>query len=114
MKITVVEYSAGVSLDTIFHNPADFDEICGGVHKANRRISANLKIKRDTLQIYDGRLRAIGIAGVIQLTRNVELEIIPKFLGNNVGADWKATLYLLSTLSKHGSILTAERITAST
>ena len=51
MKITVVEYSAGVSLDTIFHNPADFDEICGGVHKANRRISANLKIKRDTLQI---------------------------------------------------------------
>ena len=69
----------------IFHNPADFDEICGGVHKANRRISANLKIKRDTLQIYDGRLRAIGIAGVIQLTRNVELEIIPKFLGNNVG-----------------------------
>lgn len=114
MKITVVEYSAGVSLDTIFHNPADFDEICGGVHKANRRISANLKIKRDTLQIYDGRLRAIGIAGVIQLTRNVELEIMPKFLGNNVGADWKATLYLLSTLSKYGSILTAERITAST
>lgn len=94
--------------------PVVFDEICGGVHKANRRISANLKIKRDTLQIYDGRLRAIGIAGVIQLTRNVELEIIPKFLGNNVGADWKATLYLLSTLSKHGSILTAERITAST
>ena len=56
MKITVVEYSAGVSLDTIFHNPADFDEICGGVHKANRRISANLKIKRDTLQTKNGSL----------------------------------------------------------
>lgn len=114
MKLTVVEYSAGVSLDSIFYNPADLDEIYGGIHKANRRISANLKIKRDTLQIYDGRLRALGIAGVIQLTRNVELEIIPKFLGNKVGADWKATLYLLSTLSKHGSILTAEKITAST
>ena len=114
MKITVVEYSAGVALDSIFHNPTDLDEIYGGVHKANRRISANLKTKRDPLQIYDGRLRALGIAGVIQLTRNVELEIVPKFLGNDAGTEWKATLYMLSTLSKHGSILTAERITAST
>lgn len=114
MKITVVEYSTGVALDSIFHNPANPDEISSGVHKANKRISANLKINRDTLQIYDGRLRALGIAGVIQLTKNVELEIIPKFLGNDAGTDWKATLYLLSTLSKHGSILTAERITAST
>lgn len=114
MKITVVEYSAGVALDSILHNPVDLDEIYGGVHKANRRISANLKIKRDPLQIYDGRLRILGIAGVIQLARNVELEIIPKFLCNYAGTDWKTTLYLLSTLSKHGSILTAERITAST
>ncbi|MGI5946569.1 MAG: 5-methylcytosine restriction system specificity protein McrC [Lachnospiraceae bacterium] len=114
MKITVVEYSAGVSLDSIFHNPADFDEIYSGVRKANKRISANLKINRDTLQISDGRLRALGIAGVIQLTNNIEIEIIPKFLGHDVDTDWKATLYLLSTLSKHGSILTAEKITAST
>lgn len=114
MKITVIEYSAGVTLSSMFNNPADLEEIYSGVYKANKRISANLKIDRDTLQIYDGRLRALGIAGVIQLTKNVEVEIIPKFLGNDAGTDWKATLYLLSTLSKHGSILTAERITAST
>lgn len=114
MKIMLVEYSAGVALDSIFHNPADIDEIYGGVYKANRSISANLKIKRDALQIHNGRLRALGIAGVIQLTKNIELEVIPKFLGNNVDADWKISLYLLSILSKHGSILTVERITAST
>ncbi len=114
MKITLVEYSTGVTLNQIFYNPADLDEISSGVQKANKRISANLKISRDTLQINDGRLRALGIAGVIQLTKSVELEIIPKFLGNDVGTDWKSTLYLLSTLSKHGSIMTAERITAST
>lgn len=114
MKITVVEYSTGVPLQSIFHNPADLDEIYRGVQKANKRISANLKISRDTLQIWDGRIRALGIAGVIQLTKNVEIEIIPKFLSNDIDIDWKAILYLLSTLSKHGSILTDERIKAST
>lgn len=114
MKITVVEYSPGVSLESIFHNPAELDEIYRGVHSANKRISTNLRINRDTLQVFNGRLRALGIAGVVQLTKNVELEIIPKFFGNDVAEDWKAILYLLSTLSKHGGILTAERITAST
>ena len=114
MKITIVEYSAGVQLDSIFHHPADLDEIYSGVQKANKRISANLKINRNTLQISDGKFRALGIAGVIQLTKNVEIEIIPKFLGCDTDIDWKVPLYLLSTLSKHGSLLTSERITAST
>ncbi len=114
MKMTMVEYSAGIQLDSIFHHPPALDEIYSGVQKANQRISAHLKINRDTLQLSDGRIRALGIAGVIQLTQNVEIEIIPKFLGSDTDIDWKATLYLLSTLSKHGSILTAERITAST
>mgnify|MGYP003296766423 CR=1 FL=1 len=78
MKITLVEYSTGVTLNQIFYNPADLDEISSGVQKANKRISANLKISRDTLQINDGRLRALGIAGVIQLTKSVELEIIDR------------------------------------
>lgn len=114
MKITLVEYSAGVPLDSIFHNSADLNEIYSGVQKANKRISANLKINRDSLQISDGRIRALGIAGVIQLTKNIEIEIIPKFIGNDIDVDWKATLYLLATLSKYGSILTAERIASST
>ncbi len=114
MKIKIVEYSAGVQLNSIFHHTADFDEVYGGVQQANKRISANLKTNRDALQISNGRLRALGISGVIQLTNNVEIEVIPKFLGNDTTIDWKETIYLLSTLSKHGSILTAERITSST
>lgn len=114
MKIKIVEYSAGIQLKSIFHHTADLDEIYSGVQKANKRISASLKINRDALQITDGRLRALGVSGVIQLTKDVEIEVIPKFLGNDTTVDWKETIYLLSTLSKHGSILTAERITSST
>lgn len=114
MKIKIVEYSAGVQLNSIFHHTADLDEVYGGVQQANKRISANLKTNRAALQIADGRLRALGISGVIQLTNDVEIEVIPKFLGNDTTIDWKETIYLLSTLSKHGSILTSERITSST
>lgn len=114
MKLTIVEYSTGIILDSVFPNPADRDEIYIGVQRANKRISTNLNINRDTLQISDGRLRAIGVAGVVQLTKNVEIEIIPKFLKGNEDADWREAVYLLSTLSKHGSILTSERIETST
>lgn len=113
MKISVVEYSAGIQLDLLFHPPAELDEIYYGIQKANKRIADNLKIKKDVLQLTDGRLRALGVSGVIQLSKNVELEVIPKFIAEHNEVDWKSTLYMLSTLSKHGSILTAERITAS-
>ena len=93
MKIKIVEYSAGVQLNSIFHHTADFDEVYGGVQQANKRISANLKTNRDALQISNGRLRALGISGVIQLTNNVEIEVIPKFLGNDTTIDWKETIY---------------------
>ena len=31
MKIKIVEYSAGVQLNSIFHHTADLDEVYGGV-----------------------------------------------------------------------------------
>lgn len=113
MKITVVEYSAGIRLADIF-TPVEITKIRNGVEQANKRISRQLQSGRnDTLKISEGHLRALGIAGVIQLTSTVELEVIPKFLQSQRESDWKAPLYLLSTLSKHGSILTTEKITAS-
>lgn len=113
MKISVIEYSPGIRLAEMFTS-SEIADIQAGIEQANKRIAHQLQSKRDnTLKISDGYLRALGVAGVIQLTNKVELEVIPKFLHSQRKNDWKAPLYLLATLSKHGSILTTERITAS-
>ena len=113
MRIPLVEYSAGVPLDALAQDQAEAGALYRRVQQANERISSQLRLSRDVLQISNGRLRALGIAGVIQLSRGLELEIIPKFLQNAADTEWKPTLYLLSALSKHGSILPSEQVAAS-
>ena len=114
MRVSLAEYGAGLPLEALCREPAQLPQLYRSIQQANRRLSASLRVKREVLQIADDRLRALGIAGVVQLDRGLELEIVPKFLGNGGDPAWKATLYLLSTLSKHGSILTSDRIASST
>ncbi|WP_186423780.1 5-methylcytosine restriction system specificity protein McrC [Lacrimispora celerecrescens] len=113
MKVQVVEYADGISIDSIAHNNDEINEIYYGINRANKKIANSLRIKRDTLKFSGGKIRALGIAGIIRLTNNVELEVVPKFLKHSMNDDWKATLYLLSTLSKYGSILSTEHIKSS-
>lgn len=113
MRLTVVEYEAGVTLSEVIPNLAERETVLRGIQKANRRIAASLHLNREALSVTDGKLRALGVAGVVQLTPSVELEVIPKFLHGETEADWKETLYLLSVIAKHGNILLSERIAAS-
>ena len=113
MRAVLIEYSTGISVDLLGKNNAEINEIIAGIEKANRRIASYLKINRDALVLSDRKIRALGIAGVIQLTHNIELEIRPKFIKSDSNDNWQEALYLLSTLSKHGTILPSERITSS-
>lgn len=109
MKAAIFEYGKGAELASIVLDKVSKSQLITDIENTNNRIQSSLGISAKVLYVADGEIKAAGIAGVVQISKNLELEIIPKFLG--VGAeDWKATLYLLSTLSKYGSILTSEKI----
>ncbi len=105
MKLSLVEYDNGILLS---------DDIRPLIDRANRVIQQVLRVKRNVLVISDGKLRALGIAGTIRLSKELELEIIPKMLDDQGEGDWKESLFLLAALSKYGSIITSEHIHSST
>lgn len=113
MKTLLIEYDSGVSIDRLISYGISMKDLLKSLEDANNRISNSLKIDRNVLSLKDGKIRASGVAGIVKLSSNIELEIMPKFFANDNGLEWRTTLYLLSALSKHGSILINERIQAS-
>lgn len=114
MKISLVEYSSGLAIDNAFLATLSVVELKRLIERANFVIKQALKISRESLIITDGKLRALGIAGTIRLSKNLELEIIPKMLNDSEDGDWKESLFLLAALSKYGNIITTEHIHSST
>ena len=112
MRTLLVEYDAGVSVEHLISYGLKMADLLKSVDSANKRISNSLKINRNVLSINNGKVKASGVAGVVKLNQEVELEIMPKFFSDDSGVEWRITLYLLSALSKHGSILVNERIKA--
>lgn len=110
MKVSLVEYGEGIALNNAFHSMLSVAEVKSLIDKVNLIIKQALKINRESLVIYDGKLRALGIAGIIRLSKDLELEIIPKVLNNSRDTEWKESLFLLSALSKYGNIITTKYI----
>ena len=69
MKLSLVEYDYGVEIS---------EDIRPLIDRANKVIQQSLHLKRSALVVAEGKLRALGIAGTIRLSKQVELEIIPK------------------------------------
>lgn len=114
MRIPLVEYGSGIDLEDIFSQTVSLTDIKDLLSKANAIIKRSLNIERNVLVITNGKLRALGIAGVISLSKDIELEIIPKMLSDSADNEWKESLFLLAALSKHGNIITSEHIHSST
>lgn len=112
MKTLLVEYDAGVSVEHLLSYGLKMTDLLKAVEAANKRVSNSLKIERNVLSISNGKVKASGVAGIIKLNSDIELEIMPKFIVRESAAEWRATLYLLSALSKHGNIMISERIKA--
>ena len=114
MKTLLVEYDAGVSVEHLLSYGMMTTDLLKSVESANKRIATSLKIDRNVLSVSSGKVKASGVAGVIKLNQDIELEIMPKFFYGKGTTEWRTTLYLLSALSKHGNIMTTERIKANT
>jgi len=113
MRLKIVEYGVGIEILELLKSGISHQELHNSVETANRRIKRSLDCSRDVLIITEGRLRACGIAGIVRLSKYIELEIVPKFLEHINNASWQSTLYLLSVMSKHGAVLANENILSS-
>lgn len=113
MKLSIVEYSRGIDLVDLCPQFFSLDRIKSLLHRANTVIKDAIHLKRDPLVVSEGKLRALGIAGIIRLSKDFELEIIPKMLSEDEN-NWKESLFLLSALSKYGNIITNNHIHSNT
>ena len=114
MKISLVEYGSGIKLDNLFVENVTIQNLKVLLDRANIVIQRSLKTNKRVLEISDGKLRALGIAGAIRLSKEIEIEIVPKMLNDSQNGDWKESLFLLAALSKYGNIITTEHIHSST
>ena len=82
------------------------DNLVLSVKAANNQIKSALGWggPKDALSFSNGFLRASGIAGIVRLNRDVELEILPAHFPTKDGT-WKESLFFLSILSRYGSEL---------
>ncbi len=105
MKLTLIENDNGIDIS---------ESVRPLVDRANKVIAQALRTKRNALILSNGKLKAIGIAGSIRLTKDIELEIVPKMLTVQDAHNWKESLFLLAALSKYGNIITSEHIHSNT
>lgn len=80
---------------------------------AGERIAGLLKLGASPFTIDDSGVRVGGIAGLVRVTPTLELELVPKFL-NPLEPGWREDFFYLATLSRHGRLLPAEQLRAST
>lgn len=85
-------------------------EVDAQISALNRRLRASFGGDSDPIHVSaSGSWRAEGVAGLLRINRNVELEIVPKFLEpDEVG--WRADFFLLAVLVNTGHLLEAEEI----
>ena len=68
------------------------------------RVQKSLHFKKSPLDVSSSGVRAKGIAGILGLDRDFEIEIAPKYASAENG-QWRQDLLFMTLLSKHGSLL---------
>jgi len=80
---------------------------------AGERIASSLGIATSPICVESQFVRIVDVAGLIRIAPGVELEIAPKFLGDDkTDRRWREDFFFLASLSKHGKILPSERLSA--
>lgn len=78
----------------------------------NDRLKRLLNHKYDAITLNSaGTWKADGVAGLMQLNRKIELEVVPKFL-DPTNSSWRRDFFVLATLVRTGHLLQQDEISA--
>lgn len=111
VRLTLVEYAAPEpilqELATVLG--AELGALQGQIVAAGERIATTLTLRENPLTLLGSGVRVADVAGLLRVSPRLELEIAPKFLGNE-WASWREDFFFLSMLSRHGRLLANERL----
>jgi 5-methylcytosine-specific restriction enzyme subunit McrC len=81
------------------------------VRSTGERIAFNLGMTALPLTVERDSIMAMRVAGLVRIAPGIELEIAPKFLGREEAENgWREDFFFLAMLSKHGKVLSSERL----
>lgn len=115
-RLSLVEYGRPVDLSRAIADALGVDRAKANslLLEAGNRAASILMLNYNPIIVSTQGTRAIDFAGLIRLSPSLELEVAPKFLGlDDTDAAWREDFFFLSTLSRHGRLLTSERLLAS-
>lgn len=81
--------------------------------RLGEKVQQSLHLKKSPIEIASGGVRAKGVAGLVGLDENFEIEIVPKYALPD-SAHWRQDLLFITMVSKHGNLLLQNQIRAST
>ena len=88
------------------------DEAILQLRNLNIHVTRLLGYEKDPITVSaNGGWKADGIAGLLRLNSQVELEVVPKFLDPSNGT-WRLDFFLLAVLVKTGHLLVHDEISA--
>jgi 5-methylcytosine-specific restriction enzyme subunit McrC len=112
---TLVEYGLprGIVAEISAASGLSQTNVKGLFHTAGERVASLLGMSAAPITVDRDQVRAVDIAGLIRLAPGIEIEIAPKFLGDDAtDTRWREDFFYLANLSKHGKILASERLHA--
>lgn len=115
-RLSLVEYGTPVDLSRDIAAAIGVDRTKANslLTDAGNRAALSLGLNYNPISVDAKGARAIDFAGLLRLAPSLELEVAPKFLGlDDADAIWREDFFFLSTLSRHGRLLAAERLSAS-
>lgn len=81
------------------------------LQRAGDRAALSLGFTNPPLQVLGQRVQATDFAGLLRISPSIELEVAPKFLGN-MSLGWREDFFFLAMLSRHGRLLSSDRLRA--
>jgi 5-methylcytosine-specific restriction endonuclease McrBC regulatory subunit McrC len=80
-------------------------------HQLGERVQKSLRLKTPPFEISLGGVLAKGVAGIVGLDGDFEIEIVPKY-ASATSPCWRQDLLFMTMLSKHGNLLLQNQIKA--
>ena len=79
--------------------------------ESSRRLRRELRLRSEPFTVTDGNVHTIGIAGVVRLAPEVEMEIVPKCFDSD-SPGWHDDFLIVAAATRLGRIFRREQVTA--
>jgi 5-methylcytosine-specific restriction enzyme subunit McrC len=112
VRITLPELAARPLIDTAAEatglSPSEVRKL---LEETSRRLQAIFSLKKEPIEFSGNQVQIEDVAGLIRVSPTLELEVPPKFLGENYSG-WREDFLRIASLTRSGNVLVGDDILA--